>query len=207
VRAALVALLLAASPATEIVEPATGVHFAAEPNYAGVAFRCVASGVRLKWFIQVYGIAFCLERTHAEAALSAAAAQAGAREAPALRKSVTFFEALRDANLAKAAHLIFVRDVPREMAADALAQAVIGSLGDQGAERVAKLRAMVTRDVKKGEELVLTTLPDGSVHVTIGSEDHSLVDPLVARLIWGVWLSPEGVSPSLAEALAQSAAH
>jgi hypothetical protein len=191
-----------------LVEPATSVSFLTEPTYTNIAFRCVAVGVRRKVIFNVYGVAFCLERSRAQQALDQAAASVGGTHtATELESTPGFFDALRDAPVAKAAHLIFVRAVSKEQATDALVQAVSGALGPEGADRVERLRGMVSRDVKVGEELILTTQPDGTVHVVLGQEDRSLNDPLVARLIWNVWLSPGGVSPTLRTSLARSAVH
>jgi hypothetical protein len=179
----------------DLKEPSTGLHFATDAQYAGTPFRCLAVGVRRKLIFDVYGIAFCMERGRAEGVLREAATQGQGR-------TEAFFTALREAPVAKAAHLVFVRDVGRAAAADALVQAVKAAVGP---ERAAELGAMVARDVKAGEELVVTTRPDGMVHVVTGGEDRSLVDPTIAKQVWNVWLSEGGVSPSLREALARRA--
>jgi len=202
--AALAACLIAPSVARaeKLVEPSSDHEFESAPTYQGMAFQCPAAGIRKKAIIKVYAIAFCLEKGKAAETLAAAKGAAGGAVDEDNQK---FFDALRDAKVGKAADMYFVRNVGKEKIAEAYEETLKKALGEDDKEGQAKFLAMVARDVKEGEHIVLTTSPEGTIHMTIGGEDKSMSDPKVAQHIWNAWLGPEGVSHSLKAALAKSA--
>jgi hypothetical protein len=200
--AATVALALASPAYAESIhEPSSDHEFEREPTYAGTAYRCQAAGIRKKAFIKVYAIAFCLEKAKGAEALAAAKAAVGGEVSA---DSGKFFASLRDAKVGKAADMYFVRNVDKGKIAEAYEETLKKAMGADDADGQAKFLALVNRDVKEGEHIVLTTSPDGTIHLSIGGQDQTLNDPKIAQHIWNAWLGGDGVSPSLKEALAAS---
>jgi hypothetical protein len=198
------ATLLAGAPARaeKVREPSSEHEFERDPSFHGQGYHCLATGIRKKAIIKVYAIAFCVEKDKAGEALNAAKAAAGG--APD-EDSQPFFNSLRDAKVAKAADMYFVRNVDKGKIAEAYEETLKKAMGADDAEGQAKFLAMVDRDVKEGEHIVLTTTPAGEIHMTIGDSDHSITDAKVAQHIWNAWLGPDGVSGSLKKALAEGA--
>jgi hypothetical protein len=186
----------------KLVEPDSGESFEAESTYNGTSFICLATGLRKKFVVKVYAAAFCLEKSKAADTLAAARAKAGG--APSA-ETLAYFDAIRDAPVAKTMDMAFVRDVDRGKIAEAFEETLRKALGDQDKDGQARFVALVDRDVKKGEHIVLTTQPDGSIHLSIGGQDHTLTDPKVARYIWNAWLGPDSVVPALKEMLVKRA--
>jgi hypothetical protein len=191
----------AAARADKLREPSSEHEFEREPALNGVSYRCQAAGIRKKAFIKVYALAFCLEKDKADATLATAKAAAGGKVEEG---SQAFFDSLRDAKVAKAIDMYFVRNVGKDKIAEAYQETLSKALGSDDAEGQAKFLALVDRDVKEGEHIVLTTQPDGTIHLSIGGQDKTLSDPKVAAHIWNAWLGKDGVSPTFKEALAQS---
>ena len=190
------ALALSAAPALaeKITEPSTGTTFETEATYNGGKYTCLAAGVRKKLFIKVYAVAFCVEAGKGDEAL-AGAKKAGSADSQA------FFDALRDFKGAHAVDMAFAREVEKGKIAEAFKETLGKALGEDDKDGQEKFLALVNRDVKAGEHIVLTSTPDGVLHLSIAGNDQTVTDAKVARYIWNAWLGSESVAPALKEAL------
>jgi hypothetical protein len=197
-RALLLVLALATSlhAAGPLVEPATGTKFDREVTLDGTLFRCVGTGVRTRFFFKVYAIAFCLDAAQATPTLHAAIAQ----------REEAFFQSLQAAPVAKAAQLVFVRDVGQKTIADAFAESLSGAPSHPSPADVDRFRAIFDRDLHAGDHLALVVRPDGTVHVLLpGGGSGAMRSPAVASAILHAWLGEDSVTPSLRDSIRKDA--
>lgn len=192
---AALALAFPAAAHAQLKEASSGTEFSAAAKLNGQEFDCVATGLRSKFFIKVYAVAFCLEKGKGAETLKAASGQ----------KGQAFFDSLRDAKVAKAVDMAFLRDVEKEKIIDAFKETLGKAMGTDDEEGRAKFLALVDRDVKKGEHIVLTAKSDGTLDLTIGGKGGTVTDPKVARWIWNAWIGPDSVAPSLKDDLQSKA--
>ena len=195
-------LVTTAASADKLTEPSSGVSFDAAPTYNGIAFSCLGVGLRKKFVVKVYAVTFCVEQAKAHDAVAAALAAAGGK---ASEDSQPFFTSLKDSPTAKAADMVFVRDVDKGKIAEAFEETLKNALGDDDKDGQAQFLALVNRDIAKGDHILLTTQPDGTIHLAIAGHDGKVTDAKVARHIWNAWLGPNGVAPSLKESIAAAA--
>jgi hypothetical protein len=199
---ALAACLLApAAYAEKLHEPSSEHDFESDPSFYGTTFHCQAAGMRKKAFIKVYALTICLEKDKADGAMTAAKQAAGGKVS---EDSQAFFDSLRDAKVAKAVDMYFVRNVGKDKIAEAWEETLTKALGSDDKDGQTKFLALVDKDVKEGEHIILTTAPDGAIHLSIGGSEKTFNDPKIAQHIWNAWLGKDGVSPSFKEALAKS---
>src|SRR5438105_4930428 len=136
------ALALAVLPgvarAEKLVEEHTEIGFDAAQTLDGISLKCVGTGLRKKFVVKVYAVAFCLEADKADAVLAAAKAKAGGKVDG---DSTAFFTALREASAAKAVDMRFVHDAPKEKMVEAFGETLDKALGKDDAEGRAKFLA------------------------------------------------------------------
>lgn len=198
---ALAVLAPGAARADKLVESGTKIGFESPVTYDGVSFKCLGTGLRKKFVVKVYAVAFCLEASKADAVLADAKAKAGA---PA-EKNQAFFNVLRDSDAAKAVDLRFVHNVGKEKIVEAFEETLQKAMGDKDKDGRAKFLALVDRDVRDGQTLTLTATADGKLTLTIAGHAGSVTDPAIAKAIWNAWIGPDSVTEDLKEDLARRA--
>ncbi|MBS2030905.1 MAG: chalcone isomerase family protein [Deltaproteobacteria bacterium] len=197
--ALLLALFVPIAHAEKLVEEATEQSFDSPQTIDGIEFKCLGTGVRKKFVVKVYAVAFCLGADKADATVAAALAKAGGKVDG---DSKAFFQALRESDAAKAVDMRFVHDVGKEKIVEAFGETLEKALGNDDADGRAKFLALVDRDIKKGDRMTLTAAPDGKLTLTIAGHAGSVTDPKIAKHIWVSWIGPDAVTPGLRDDIA-----
>lgn len=200
----LCALLAPASAfaADSLREESTGIAFEGSPTVDGVAFKCLGTGLRKKFVVKVYAVAFCLEASKAQATVAAAAAKAGRVD----EDNQVFFNGLAEAPVAKLVDMRFVHDVDKAKIVEAFNETLDKSLGrGKDPEARAKFLALVDRDIKKNDRVTLSATAEGKLTLTIAGHAGSVTDAPIARAIWGAWIGHDSVTPELKKSLARAA--
>lgn len=168
--------------AEEIKDVATGITFPAQVSfdYQGKTIDLTATGVatRKKFFVKVYSVASYLQK---------GTKREGDRFTPFLQGDV-----------AKQLTLKWVHEVP----ADKVQEGYRESLGkifsstqkDQLQKEIEQYLSFFGQSIKKGDEHILRSLPDGTVDVIInGQAVGSIHSKEFAQGLWGVWFGPDAV--------------
>ena len=188
--------------ADSLREESTGIAFEGAPTVDGVAFRCLGTGLRKKFVVKVYAVAFCLEASKAQETMASAAAKAGNVD----EDNQVFFNALAESSVAKLVDMRFVHDVDKEKIVEAFTETLDKSLGrGKDPDARAKFLALVDRDIKKGDRVTLSASAEGKLTLTIAGNAGSVVDPPIAHAIWGAWIGHDSVTPALKKSLAHAA--
>jgi len=188
--------------ADKLVEDGTGIAFDSPQTIDGISFKCLGTGLRKKFVVKVYAVAFCLGADKADATVAAAAAKAGGKLDG---DNKAFFTALRESDAAKAVDMRFVHDAGKDKIVDAFKDTLDEALGNDDADGRAKFLALVDRDIKKGDRMTLTATPDGKLTLTMAGHAASMVDPKIAKHIWVSWIGPDAVTPGLRDDIAARA--
>lgn len=187
----------------QLREPATGSMFDENVNAGGTQFQCLGTGLRKVFVAKVYAMTYCLEpkavsqvddwvRSHHEARA------ATAELTKALRGDGDFYYQLARVPSDRMVVMRMVRNVSQKQLADAFTE----SLGKVlPAQSTAKLIALVPRDAKEGDTVVIRTKGD-TLLFRIGDHENTVTDKEIAQKLWDVWLSPDSVAPSLKDSLA-----
>jgi len=176
--AALVALTLAAvaAPAAEVA----GVKVPDTETVDGKALKLNGAGVRKKAIFKVYVAGLYVETPSKDAA------------------------ALLASNQAKSMHLWMLRDVKGSSVSGAIADGF--ELNSKAAlpqlqPRLDKLATMIP-DVKEGEQIVLTWVPDKGTVVNVRGTDVGTIEGRdFADALFAVWLGPSPIQDDLKKAL------
>lgn len=183
-----------------LIEPATGIHFAAAPTVDTQAYQCLGVGVRQKFVFDVYAITFCVDAAATEPLVTGA--QRFGAHADGLAKSQAFFDALTQDAGAKMVSLHMVRDVAASSLAGAFRDSLKSVLSE---EKIAKVVAAIPGDVAKGTTVrIYTDAEHDALHILIGDHESTIEDADVARHIWHVWLGQDSVVPTLKKSIAQT---
>jgi hypothetical protein len=179
-----------------LTESSTGVHFQSERTVGGVTYRCLGASSKRIFTFPIYAVAFCMEGSLAETAVSryvrlAHPDRAGESLARALASDQEFFEALSDAPGEKLIELHFLRDVPRDRFARSLRKSLRKYVTQRDADRIA---ASVSNDVPRG---------------AVALAGHWLAfenEPALARGLFRIWLGKESATPGIKTSIARAVA-
>ncbi len=199
------------APASEpglLTESSTGARFLSERTVGGITYRCLGASSKKVFTFSIYAVAFCMEATQAEAAVSAYVRLAHPdREGESLAKELAsdqqFFELLSDAPGEKLIELHFLRDVPRDRLARSLRKSLEKYVAQRDADRIA---SSVSDDVPRGAVALLRTSGSSLVLELAG---HGLAfenEPALARGLFRIWLGKESATPGLKASIARAVA-
>jgi hypothetical protein len=196
---------LAATP--EIVDEATGVHFASTQTVEEHGFTCLGAGARKVFFFKAYAITFCLDTaavppTVTRYTQTVLPSKPVEDRADALIHDEKFFDALASAPADKLVVMHMMRDVAQEKFASAFRKSLENVLP---AAKIEKLIAAIPRDAKKDETVRLYTSDQKTLTIAIEEQRRVIDDPEIAAKLWRVWLGPDSVTPGLKESIARRA--
>lgn len=200
-----------ASPSPEaglLTESSTGARFQSERTVGGVTYRCLGASSKRIFTFPIYAVAFCMEASQAEAAVStyvrlAHPDRAGESLAKALASDQQFFEALSDAPGEKLIELQFLRDVPRDRFARSLRKSLGKYVTQRDADRIA---ASVSDDVPRGAVALLRTSGTSLVLELAGHWLAFENEPALARGLFRIWLGKESATPGIKASIARAVA-
>lgn len=185
---AFAAALAVPAAAQEIVEPKSGVKFAAKAD----TMSLLGVGLRKKAFFKVYAIGFYV----ADSALSGPlAAHKGKTETPA------FYKELTSGDFEKQIVMKFTRDVSTSQ--------IQGAFRDMlGATDAAKLNQFLAffGDTKEGQQYVLTWKPGGVLETQVaGLGKTPIEDKAFAAAVFGIWLGEKPIQEDIKKGLVSRA--
>lgn len=177
--------LLCAFPALTLFAADTATASTAFPkevsyNAAGKDYtlELTGTGTRKKFFVTVYQIGSYIQN---------ASSLSGDKA-----------EAILNSDAAKQLTMKFQHDAP----ADKIREGYLDSFksilteADYNAEKadIDRFVAFFNQDLKVGDELVLRSIPGGTVQVLInGKEVGTIANPALAKSLWGFWFGPKAV--------------
>ena len=168
--------ITAASAAVEVA----GVHVPDTVTAEGKALKLNGAGLRKKFLFKVYVAALYLETPSKDAAT------------------------VISSNEVKSIRLSILRGLKGSQVSEAIADGFARNSKDQLPklqDRLKKLEQMIP-DVKEGEEIALTWVPDKGVHVVVRGTDRGTIEGRdFADALFSVWLGPNPVQEDLKKAL------
>ena len=189
--------------AADLLDPATGTRFEAEPTVDGTDFRCLGAGVPVS---HGYAVTFCVEAEQAEAIDALVKLvypdSAGASLERMLAKDQDFFDALTEVPGDKLVVLHLVSDTSRGSLSEAFRSALSSQL-EKG--KLDRLVGLVAEGGARGESALIYS-HGAQVTVDVGGVSHSLEDDEIAQKLWQTWLGPKSISPTLKASIAHTAA-
>lgn len=203
-----------AAPSDVLVEPSTDIKFQRRPTIDGEPYLCLGSGVRKKAIFKVYAIVFCAQEKQLDEQITRYfegpgqkyAALKGPKLAEALQKDPAFYKFLVTTPAPKLAELSFVRNVGKKKMQESFTEGLTKALGPGEQQRIANFVALLDRDIKEGDRLMIRTSPDGAIRMQLDHEPKAVDDPKLVFGIWEAYLGPDSVSPALKASVARGAA-
>ncbi len=189
--------------AQTVTEPSSGVAFPVTLTAPGGGeHTLMGTGVRTKTFLKVKVYAFGLYVDPAGAA--AALATYAGKDAKALEKDETFYQALLARGFPMTLRLVMTRDVGGEDMAEAfdgaLRPRVIQAAAEQnmpgGETALETFRGWFNvGEMTKDSELLFTCSPDGTLSSSVkGSPNPPLSSPALCWALFDVYLGPKPIS-------------
>jgi len=187
--------------AEALVEASSGVSFQRRPTIDGKPYLCLGVGLRKKLVFKGFAISFCVEEIEGKAQLARYferegkkhAALAGEALTDALMGDPEFFKAMIALPVAKAAELVFLRDVPVQRFKEGIEESFTRALGPGEKVRIDGFLRLLDRNFKEKDHLVLRTRPNGEITVGLGLAGplRTMTDPLLATAIWEPYLGAD----------------
>jgi hypothetical protein len=194
--------------AGSFVEPQSEVPFDLARTVAGRPYLLIGAGVRKRPVEKLYAMGLYVEEVGARRAFPALAVKAGGRSREKLLSGDRTQSFVIWGDFGKAGVLHFLRDVKadevRSLFEEKLAPLLAESVPQDLRDRARAFVALLDRDLKSGDEIVIETNPAGKVELSIaGARKEAATDARLARWIWEAWLGARPVSTELRKALVE----
>jgi hypothetical protein len=193
----------------EIKEESTGVKFPelrrVTHDGTDIEMGCLGVGVRKKFIVKVYGLAFYVENQHREALKSQWQQQYP--EIKKLQDQDKFYEELINGAYARRFEMRFVRDVDAEKIRDSFMEGLEDNMSDlkRNAALLQSAKTFVSwfqKEVKENEALILNIFADGTLEAYHNSTKLGTIkDTRLVQGVTAIWLGEECISDDLKEDL------
>jgi len=205
----LVALTVVWLQGAEVREESTGIKFPELRRVAhdgtDIEMTCLGVGVRKKFIVKVYGLAFYVEQQYRSELK--AQWQAKYPEVKKLQNQKSFYQQLLSGAYTRRFEMRFVRDVDAETIRDSFRDSLEANMPELK-RNTALQKAMeeflgwFQPEVKENEALILNIFADGTVEAfhnstRLGSMTHAAL----AQGVTAIWLGEECISDDLKEDL------
>lgn len=207
------ALLLAAvapvpAAADQVTEPATGHKFETERLVDGRPYLLLGTGVRSKFGFKVYAMALYVDAAQARSAFPELVARAGGRDRAHLMAGNQAQTFVAGGPFGKLAVMHFMRDVGADKIRESFEDALKAERSDKAPADVRtaaqQFIGLFDRELKKGQEIILKTSPDGRIEVEIaGQKKAGPQNPRLLQAVWNIWLGPHTISNDLRRGLVE----
>lgn len=189
--------------AQTVTEPSSGVEFPVTlTTPSGADHVLTGTGIRTKTFLKVKVYAFGLYVD--QAAATTALADFGGRDAKALEKDQTFYDALLQLQFPMTLRLVMTRDVGGDDMAEAFDGALRPRVVEAAAERnmeggeeaLETFRGFFSvGEMTKTSELLFTCAPDGTLWSSVkGTVNPTLTSPALCWALFDVYLGAKPIS-------------
>ena len=195
-------------PPQPYLEPRSKHTFLSRISRFGTNYALTGTSFRSSTFSTIYGVGMYVEEEPARRAYPKLVEKAGGSDLSLLRARDLAQNFVILGEFGKLGLMYFVRDV----AADKIRDGYRGVLKDnlkpaaapQLRQQTEAFLALLDRDMKAGEELIVGTTADGKIFVAVGAnKKDGPQSPTLAIDLWNLWLGPQPLSKELKQGLVE----